>query len=194
MLSTLIELQRLKSVDRAGWPLRGLPAGTESVAAHSFGVAATAMLLADNLIARGVELDVERMLRMALMHDWAEARIGDMPRTATQYFGTEARRKAESNAFADIVASVENSETYAKLFDDYERRASVEAKLVKAADIIDLLIQVLALERAGSTGLDEFWEVVETADFQLEGVARELIKDTLAQLVEERRQIRLQRA
>jgi len=131
---------------------------------------------------------------MALMHDWAEARIGDMPRTATQYFGTEARRKAESNAFADIVASVENSETYAKLFDDYERRASVEAKLVKAADIIDLLIQVLALERAGSSGLEEFWEVVETADFQLEGVARELIKDTLAQLVEERRQIRLQRA
>jgi putative hydrolase of HD superfamily len=194
MLSTLIELQRLKSVDRAGWPLRGLPAGTESVAAHSFGVAATAMLLADSLIARGVELDVERMLRMALMHDWAEARIGDMPRTATQYFGADARRKAESNAFTDIVAAVENSETYAKLFDDYERRGSVEARLVKAADIIDLLIQVLALERAGSSGLDEFWQVVETADFQLEGVAHELIKDTLAQLVKERAQIRLQRA
>jgi 5'-deoxynucleotidase YfbR-like HD superfamily hydrolase len=194
MLSTLIELQRLKSVDRAGWPLRGLPAGTESVAAHSFGVAATVMLLADNLIARGVELDVERMLRMALMHDWAEARIGDMPRTATPYFGADARRKAESNALADIVADVENSETYAKLFDDYERRASVEARLVKAADIIDLLIQVLALERAGSTGLDEFWEVVETADFQLDGVAHQLIKETLTQLVKERSQIRLQRA
>ena len=190
MLSTLIELQRLKSVDRAGWPLRGLPAGTESVAAHSFGVAATAMLLADDLIARGVQLDVERILRMALMHDWAEARIGDMPRTATQYFGAEARRKAESSAFADIVAASDNSETYAKLFDDYEGRASVEARLVKAADIIDLLVQVLALERAGSAGLEEFWDVVETADFKLEGVADQLIKEMLAQLVQERAQIR----
>jgi len=141
-----------------------------------------------------VHKDVERVLRLALMHDWAEARIGDMPRTATQYFGAEARRKAESNAFAGIVAAVENGETYAKLFDDYERRSSVEARLVKAADILDLLVQVLALERAGSAGLDEFWEVVETADFQLEGVAHELIKETLAQLVQERAQIRLRRA
>ena len=45
MLSTLIELQRLKRLERTGWTLRGLPNGTESVAAHSFGVSVTAMLL-----------------------------------------------------------------------------------------------------------------------------------------------------
>ncbi len=47
MLSTLIELQRLKRLDRTGWVLRGFANGTESVAAHSFGVSVTAMLLAD---------------------------------------------------------------------------------------------------------------------------------------------------
>ena len=61
MLSTLIELQRLKGLERTGWMLRGIAAGTESVASHSYGVAVAAMLLADELIARGVEIDMERV-------------------------------------------------------------------------------------------------------------------------------------
>src|SRR5438552_18759718 len=87
VLKALVELQRLKRLDRTGWTLRGLPNGTESVSAHSFGVGVTAMLLADEFIAQGVVIDVERVLRMALLHDWAEVRVGDMPRTATEYFG-----------------------------------------------------------------------------------------------------------
>ena len=94
MLSTLIELQRLKRLDRTGWVLRGLPNGTESVAAHSFGVSVTAMLIADGCAAQGVTVDAEKLLRMALLHDWAETRVGDMPRTATLYFGSEARKHA----------------------------------------------------------------------------------------------------
>src|SRR5215211_6208040 len=108
MLSTLIELQRLKRLDRTGWTLRGLPNGTESVASHSFGVSVTAMLLADKLAAHGVSVDVEKVLRMALLHDWAEARVGDMPRTATLYFGSEARTQAETAAFADLVSGVDS--------------------------------------------------------------------------------------
>ena len=46
MLNILIELQRLKRLNRTGWALRGLPNGTESVASHSFGVILTAMMLA----------------------------------------------------------------------------------------------------------------------------------------------------
>src|SRR2546423_38186 len=45
MLSVLLELQRLKRLDRTGWVLRGLPPGAESVAAHSYGVALAAVLL-----------------------------------------------------------------------------------------------------------------------------------------------------
>src|ERR687894_2738833 len=109
MLSTLIELQRLKRLDRTGWTLRGLPNGTESVAAHSFGVSVTAMLLADKFIAHGIIVNVEKVLRIALLHDWAEVRVGDMPRTGTLYFGAEARKHAETAAFNDIVRDVDNS-------------------------------------------------------------------------------------
>jgi len=183
MLSTLIELQRLKRLDRTGWTLRGLPNGTESVAAHSFGVGVTAMLIADACVAQGVQVDVEKLLRIALLHDWAETRVGDMPRTATLYFGSEARKQAETAAFCDIV---EANDTYTSLYHDYERRESVEARLVKAADVLDLLIQVLALERAGARGLDEFWEVAEKPDFNLEGAAEQIVLELLRSILNAR--------
>src|SRR5215203_201441 len=103
MLSTLIELQRLKRLDRTGWILRGLPNGTESVGAHSFGVSVTAMVLADKIRGEGVDIDVEKILRMSLLHDWAETRVGDMPRTASEFFGADIRKRAEKAAFQQIV-------------------------------------------------------------------------------------------
>ena len=187
MLQTLIELQRLKNLDRTGWTLRGLAPGTESVAAHSFGVGVTAMMLADTVAAQGVQIDCERVLRMALLHDWAEARIGDMPRTATQYFGADKRKRAETAAFDDIVEHSPAGDTlYRELFKDYEQRTSLEARLVKAADVIDLLIQALALERAGARGLDEFWDVAREGDFQLEGAAHAIVNDLLKTLLDAR--------
>ena len=190
MLQTLIELQRLKRLDRTGWILRGLPNGTESVAAHSFGVSVTAMLLADKLIAHGVTLNVEKLLRIALLHDWAEVRVGDMPRTATLYFGSEARKQAETAAFADVVRDVDEAEgLYASLYSDYELRESLEARLVKAADVLDLLIEVLALERAGARGLDEFWEVAEKPDFKLDGPAEQIVQELLESILKARTEL-----
>jgi putative hydrolase of HD superfamily len=194
MLSTLIELQRLKSLERTGWMLRGIAQGAESVADHSYGVAVAAMLLADALIERGVDVDMERVLRVALLHDWAEARVGDLPRTATNYFGAEARKRAERAAFEEMVGAVGAegiTEKYCALHEDYEERASLEARIVKAADVIDLLVQTLAFERAGVRGLDEFWEDVTGRHTGLDGVAGEVVNEILRALVEERRRVRM---
>lgn len=187
MLLALIELQRLKRLDRTGWSLRGLPHGTESVAAHSFGVSVTAMMLADKIKTRGLDVDLERVLKMALLHDWAETRVGDMPRTATNYFGADIRRRAETAAFADVVATLETAESeYKNLYQDYEQRESLEARLVKAADVIDLLIQAYALEHAGARGLEEFWEVAREAEFHLPAVAHEVVRELLQSLLDAR--------
>ena len=186
MLALLIELQRLKRLERTGWSLRGMPAGTESVAAHSFGVSITAMLLADELVSRGGHVDMDKLLRMALVHDWAEARVGDMPRTTTNYFGSEARKNAETSAFADMTQRVSNSDLYRDLFQQYEERQSLESRLVKAADVIDLLVQVLALERSGARGLDEFWEAAHGHSLEFESPARELVNEVMNSLLEQR--------
>ena len=191
MLSVLLELQRLKRLDRTGWVLRGLPPGAESVAAHSFGVALAAMLLADEASARGVEVDAERVLRLALLHDLAEARTGDMPCTVADYYGKEVRKRAERAAFDDMTRGLGESRAsrYSELHEDYEERASLEARLVKAADIVDLLAQALMFERAGARGLDEFWEGAEGRDFGLEGASREVVREAIAALVRAREEI-----
>ncbi len=191
MLPTLIELQRLKTLERTGWMLRGLPPCAESVADHSYGVAVVAMLLADEITARGGSVNVERVLRIALLHDWAEVRVGDLPRTATQYFGADARRQAERQAFDDIVqgCSARLQEIYGELHSDYENRASFESRLVKAADVIDLLIQTLAFERAGARGLDEFWEGVDARHFQFDGATNEVIGEVLSHLAAARAEL-----
>jgi putative hydrolases of HD superfamily len=186
MLSILLEIQRLKRLERTGWTLRGQPPGTESVAAHSYGVAVAAMLMADEISARGVEIDTGKLLRLAVLHDWAEARLGDMPRTGGEYFDVQARKAAERAAFDDIVRGLgtQIEKSYSQLHEDYEQRTSLEARLVKAADVLDLLVQALAFERAGVRGLDEFWEGVNERYFHLEGVAGEVVSETLSLLLE----------
>ncbi len=189
LLKTLIELERLKRLERTGWTLRGLPNGTESVASHSFGVGVTAMLLADVFVSRGIDVDVQKVLRMALLHDWAETRVGDMPRTAGDYFGKEVRKKAETSAFGDVVSELADAQTYLELYHDYEERKSLEARLVKVADVVDLLIEALALERAGYRGLSEFWQVLEEREFGLSGLPRQLVDEVLDSLVTARSEL-----
>jgi 5'-deoxynucleotidase YfbR-like HD superfamily hydrolase len=88
-----------------------------------------------------------------------------------------------------MVKDLENQRTYSELFDEYESRETMEARLVKAADIIDLLVQVLALERAGARGLDEFWDVTREFDLKFEGPAHELMGEILGSLLEQRREV-----
>ena len=146
----------------------------------------TAMLLADALVKKDLRVDVEKVIRIALLHDWSEVRVGDMPRTATEYFGVAARRKAELAAFSDIVSPLHVGPIYRQLYESYESRDCLEARLVKASDVIDLLVQVLALERAGARRLDEFWEVAEKPDFQLDGIAKEIVDELIRSLLDAR--------
>ena len=79
---------------------------------------------------------------------------------------------------------------YANLYNDYEHRSSLEARLVKAADVLDLLVQVLALERSGARGLDEFWKVAEKPGFNLEGVAEQIVQELLDSILKARSELR----
>jgi 5'-deoxynucleotidase YfbR-like HD superfamily hydrolase len=101
-----------------------------------------------------------------------------------------ARRNAETSAFADIVAGVGSAESdYRELYKDYEERASLEARLVKAADVIDLLVQAYALERSGARGLDEFWQVARQPDFKLPQAADQVVDEVLQSLLQARSKI-----
>ncbi len=92
---------------------------------------------------------------MALLHDLAEARTGDLPRSAARYLPPGAKRAAEEAAFAALAAPLGGEA--AALHAEYETGASREAQWVRACDRLQLMVKVLAYEGWGAAGLAEFW-------------------------------------
>lgn len=175
---------RLKSVPRIGWLLRGVR-DVESVAAHSFGVAVIAMLLADRARHRGMKVNVELVLRMALLHDLTETRTGDLPSTIKRYFGKKNVKDADHLIAEEIFAGLDGiGKEYLELWRDYEVRGSLEAKIVKAADKFDLLLQSLEYEKGGARSLQEFWDTAGE-DFDKLGI-EDLIGDLIEDLKKSR--------
>jgi len=170
IVSFLAELARLKAVPRTGWLLRGVR-DVESVADHSFGVTFVAMLLADLAEAQGMELSVEKVLRMALLHDLVEARTGDLPATIKRYFEGPTLHTANERIADEMLTRLGAiGEEYLLLWREYEERRSLESRIVKAADKLDLLLQALEYEKGGARHLQEFWESLDT-DFSRLGIA-----------------------
>jgi putative hydrolase of HD superfamily len=176
----LTELMRLKALPRTGWLLRGVR-DVESIAAHVFGVTWIAMLLADRAVARGLQVNVEKVLRLALLHDLSEARTGDLPRTIKPYFPGDTLKQADEQIVKDMLQLLgESGVNYLALWHEYEQRSSLEARIVKAADKFDLLLQAHEYEKGGAKTLGEFGENADE-EFARLGTA-ELMADILAAL------------
>ena len=150
LLDLLVELETLDRLPRSGYLLRGVP-DCESVAEHSFHLALIVRLLA----AGEPGLDVARAVEIALVHDVAELRIGDLPRTGARYFPAGAKHEAERLAAADILAPADAA--LAANYAEYEAGASREARFVRACDKLQLMIKVSVYEAWGQAGLAEFW-------------------------------------
>lgn len=165
-LNELLEcLNNLKRIPRTGWLLCNIPLGeVEDVAQHTFDVAAITLLLTDELERKGTKLNGERALSMAVVHDWAEASIGDFPYTALKYLGPAGTKKnIEEKALGDILRGLPDKEKYMGLWREYSEKHTVEAKLVHAADYLSMLVQAVKYHERGhrSRELDELWNAVE---------------------------------
>jgi putative hydrolase of HD superfamily len=171
LLDLLLELQTLDRVPRSGYSLRGI-SEPESVSEHSFHLAFLVWALAAEVPA----LDRPRAVELALIHDLAEVRTGDLPRSAAHYYPDGAKATAEAAVAAELLAPA--GERAAGLFAEYQRRDTREARFVSACDKLQLLIKAFVYESWGAGGLDEFWrwgEDFPDGGFEVVGrIAREL--------------------
>ncbi|KUH33508.1 oxetanocin [Thermococcus celericrescens] len=158
LIDLFIEAGNLKKLPRTGWLLRGV-SNPESIADHSYRVALITLFLADELRAKGVEIDVERALKIAVLHDLAEARVTDIPLTAQYYLD---KGKAEKKAAMELFIKTPNPREYFRLWREYEEGLSLEGRLVKFADKLEMLVQALEYEKAGFKDLDEFWSALDS--------------------------------
>ncbi len=161
LLSLLDAANELKRLPRTGWLLAGVrPA--ESVADHSFATALLALALAETVNldpqAQGLNapLNVERVLRLALLHDLAESRITDLPKRAAHYLGREAKLAAEAAALVDILADSAFAQPWRAVHAEYAAATTPEARLVRDADKLEMAHQALHYAAQGHRTLGEF--------------------------------------
>ncbi len=164
LVDLFLEATTLKRMPRTGWGMRGV-AHVESVADHSFGVAFVALALVDALNATGHDLDLEKVLVMAMLHDLAEVRLTDLPATAVHLIPAEVKSRAEAVAMADLLAPLPGAGRLQALWHEFEDRASPEGRLVRDADKVELMVQCLRYEQAGSRGLNEFWQAIDQLEW-----------------------------
>ncbi|MCB9674627.1 MAG: HD domain-containing protein [Alphaproteobacteria bacterium] len=137
MRDALLEAFALKAVDRAGWVRVGVE-GAESVAAHSWGIALLVVLL----LPEG--LDRDRALLYAVLHDLAEAWVGDL----TPHDGVSDKHAREEAAMTAFCARIGRPDLLAA-WQDYESQADPEARFVKQLDRLDMGLQAAIYAKQG---------------------------------------------
>ena len=160
----LLRASRLREVTRAGWTRVGIER-PESVAEHTFGVALAALVLAPP------ELDREKLLAMAILHDLAEVEVGDI----TPYDGVPKDEKKRRELEAMRTMLVDHPELLA-LFEEAEEGTSEEARFLHALDKLDM--DVMA-ERYAAEGHDTR-EFRESARASVEAIEKRVTPEALS--------------
>src|SRR5712692_11393555 len=157
--STLLDaIQALKSTPRSGWIHAGVSmAEVDSVAEHSFGVAAISLILSEKLMETGVEIDVSRTLKMAILHDLSESLTFDISKRYLEFLGKHGlriKRQIEHSANRKLLLQFPHllKSDASSLLKEHETGRTIEAQIVTAADRIDLLMQLDAYHRRGYRG------------------------------------------
>ncbi|XVH30601.1 HD domain-containing protein [Haloferacaceae archaeon DSL9] len=152
-LEALVRAFALKDERRTGWQLRGVD-DPESVAGHAWGVSLLCLVHAERAVAEFADrddfLDAERALRLAVVHDLAEAETGDFATRADPNADAidpdekDARERAAMDALAGPLGEALRAD-----WEEYEARETPEAIFVKEMDLIDMCLQALVYERQG---------------------------------------------
>ena len=130
-LTFLGKIEKLKSNTRHSYTADGTH---EVVATHTWRIATMAMLLEKEF----PELDMNRVIKMCLIHDWGEAVTGDIP----SFDKTDADEEVERQAIDHLIHMLPDSNYYdlSNLFKEMDALETPEAKFYKALDKLEAVI------------------------------------------------------
>jgi putative hydrolase of HD superfamily len=135
----LYEVAALRNIRRQ-WG-RFLNTDFDNIAEHHFRVMWTALVIARHEKAG----DIEKIMKMALVHDIAEGRTGD-----ADYITRLYTERKEDEAIKDMLKNTSLEEEFLSIWREYEERESIESKIVKDADNIEIDFELLEQEAKGS--------------------------------------------
>lgn len=180
LLEALTVAERLKDVTRHCYTKNGRH---ESVAEHSWMMTLMAFFIKDEF----PDADMGKVIRMCIIHDLGEAFTGDIP----AFDKTEANEKTEEKLLHDWLNTLpENYKTeMISLYDEMSKRETTEAKIYKAIDGLEAVIQHNISDL--STWIPKEYELnktyandkVEFSEY-LKKLREEIRKDTLKKIGE----------
>jgi len=140
ILDFLRATERLKVVRRSAYTSEG---EAESVAEQSWRLCLMALVLGDEF----PNADLARLLAMCIVHDLGEAIGGDVPapeqarRLAADPSATKSAKERED--LLTLLAPLPDATRamITSLWDEYEAAASVEARIAKALDKLETILQ-----------------------------------------------------
>lgn len=132
LLEALSVAERLKDATRHCYTSGGRH---ESVAEHSWRAALMAYFMKDEF----PEADMDKVIKMCIIHDLGEAFTGDIP----TFEKTKADAETEETLLTKWVTTLPEglAQEMQALYQEMEERQTVEAKIFKAIDGLEALIQ-----------------------------------------------------
>ena len=135
------QIAELKKLPRSGWKIKAGLDNSESVAEHSYMMSVMSMVLSDMK-----SLNSEKVLKMTILHDWAESKIGDfMP----DEIGRDKKSELENYAMNEILESLPQKiqSNYNDIWNEFLVRGTPEARLVHELDKLEMALQAKIYEK-----------------------------------------------
>ena len=134
------QIAGLKKLPRSGWKIKLGLDDSESVAEHSYMMSVMSMVLADTK-----SLNSEKVIKMSILHDWAESKIGDfMP----DEIGYDKKSELENYAMTEILGLLPQKiqSDYQDMWNEFLVRDTPEARLVHELDKLEMALQAKIYE------------------------------------------------
>lgn len=144
-INFLYEMGNIRLIDRM-WR-RFHFQNSANVAEHHFRVFWIAMVIAAH---EAPDADTGKIAKLCLLHDITESRVGEVDYISRQYVD-----RKEELAINDMLGDTAIKNEYLELWHEYEERKSIESKIVKDADTLDVDFE-LAEQEAGGSSLKRF--------------------------------------
>lgn len=165
----------LKKIYRQGWIDKLSLDTPESVADHSYSMAVISMVISDL-----GNYNSEKIIKMVLLHDLAESKIGDY---VPEQLSKEKKIELENNAFNEIIKNLPDliKSQYLQIWQEYQENNSIESKLVHQIDKLEMVLQANIYKKDGHSQekLESFFESakIDIIDPKLKELFTEIIKE-----------------
>lgn len=172
-----------KRLLRSGWVREGVK-DPESVAEHSFRVGVLAMVLAGRL-----NVDKEKLMKMALLHDLGELVTGDIVTERWDIIDVQKREekeKEEREEIKKIFDKIGQGDEHVAIFDEMIGRTTPEAKVFWQLDKLEMALQALEYEEEQGKDLEEFFLNVDLYHL-IDSLPRKIFEEIVKQREKKRR-------